>query len=73
MDLSLARGLDYYTGIIFEARMAFGEVKSAVSGGGRYDKLLSTISGDSGAPMVGGSIGIDRLLALSFEKADFEK
>lgn len=38
-ELSLARGLDYYTGVIFEAILQGAEVGS-ISGGGRYDELV---------------------------------
>lgn len=62
LDLSLARGLDYYTGCIFEAIVPNSEIGS-VSGGGRYDDLtgvfgLNDISG------VGISFGIDRLYEI---------
>jgi len=58
-DPSLARGLSYYTGIIFEVRMLDGSIGS-ISGGGRYDNL----TGVFGLPDVSGvgiSLGIDRL------------
>jgi histidyl-tRNA synthetase len=38
-DCSLARGLDYYTGVIYEA-VFFGERVGSVAGGGRYDELV---------------------------------
>lgn len=70
IDLSLARGLDYYTGVIFEARLeAYGK-SIAVSGGGRYDGLFASLNSDAGAQVVGGSIGLDRLLALTLEYDD---
>jgi histidyl-tRNA synthetase len=59
---ALARGLDYYTGIIYETRLTdlanFGSVMS----GGRYDGLIGMFSGEP-VPAVGISIGIDRLFA----------
>lgn len=58
-DPTLARGLSYYTGIIFEVRMLDGSIGS-ISGGGRYDDL----TGIFGLPDVSGvgiSIGMDRL------------
>lgn len=58
-DLSLARGLDYYTGVIFEAVMNDYEVGSVV-GGGRYDNLIGMFS-NSQIPATGGSIGIERI------------
>jgi histidyl-tRNA synthetase len=61
-DPYLMRGLDYYTGIIFEfflkSKIDFGSVAS----GGRYDNLIEKLSGKS-LPAVGGSIGLDRLFA----------
>jgi histidyl-tRNA synthetase len=44
VDLSIVRGLDYYTGIVFELFDAKGELR-AICGGGRYDNLLNAIGG----------------------------
>lgn len=60
LDLSLARGLDYYTGLIVEAALPGTDVGSVV-GGGRYDNLCSSLSGHS-VPCVGFSVGVSRLL-----------
>jgi histidyl-tRNA synthetase len=65
-DLSLARGLDYYTGLIFEAVLTEGFLGS-IAGGGRYDDLLSMFSGKP-IPSVGGSIGIERVFNILEEK-----
>lgn len=62
VDLTLARGLDYYTGTIFEIRLPDAAEFGSIAGGGRYDKLVGIFSGKD-IPAVGGSIGIDRLLA----------
>jgi histidyl-tRNA synthetase len=60
VDFTLARGLDYYTGIIFEAR-APQEVKiGSIGGGGRYDDLTG-LFGVPGVPGVGISFGVDRI------------
>jgi histidyl-tRNA synthetase len=60
LDFSLVRGLDYYTGPIFEIKLS--EEIGSVGGGGRYDGLLAMYGqGDSA---VGISLGIERLLAL---------
>jgi histidyl-tRNA synthetase len=56
-DSSLARGLEYYTGNVFE--VACGG--TSVGGGGRYDNLIQTYGGPS-TPAVGISFGIDRLI-----------
>jgi len=64
LDFSLVRGLDYYTGAIFE--ISLGPQMGSVAGGGRYDGLLAMYGqGDSA---VGISLGIERLLALMKEK-----
>jgi histidyl-tRNA synthetase len=57
---TLARGLDYYTGIIFEVKLTECDMLCSVSGGGRYDNLLSR--GRKQTPLIGFSFGIDRLL-----------
>lgn len=59
-DLSLARGLDYYTGLVFEVRIRGGEGAS-IAGGGRYDNLLERFS-DLSVSGTGISIGIERLV-----------
>ena len=59
LDLSLARGLDYYTGCIFEAVIPDSGIGS-VSGGGRYDDLTG-VFGMNDVSGVGISFGIDRL------------
>jgi histidyl-tRNA synthetase len=62
LDMSLARGLDYYTGPIFEATLTDLPRFGSIFGGGRYDGLVERFSGQ-GAPATGASIGIDRLVA----------
>ncbi len=59
-SLSLARGLDYYTGTVFEIYMAGFENLKSVGGGGRYDALAS--DGKTTYPGVGISFGISRTL-----------
>jgi histidyl-tRNA synthetase len=59
-DPSLARGLAYYTGTVYEGMLAGAGVGS-VLGGGRYDGLVSRFS-DTPVPAVGASIGLDRLI-----------
>jgi histidyl-tRNA synthetase len=61
-DPYLMRGLDYYTGIIFEFFLKNKTDFGSVGGGGRYDNLIEKLSGKS-VPAVGGSIGLDRLFA----------
>ncbi len=58
---TLVRGLDYYTGIIFEA-VSSVDTKS-IAGGGRYDNLIELMSGIS-KPAVGFALGFDRIIEL---------
>lgn len=62
LDLSIARGLAYYTGPIFEAQLDDAPQFGSVFGGGRYDGLVERFLGQK-IPAVGASIGVDRLLA----------
>ena len=71
-DFSLARGLDYYTGVIYEAVLTDTNRVGSISGGGRYDGLIGMFSGKN-IPSVGGSIGIERIFNILEEKAIEEK
>jgi histidyl-tRNA synthetase len=62
LDLSIARGLDYYTGPVFEASLNDAPEFGSVFGGGRYDGLVERFLGRK-IPAVGASIGVDRLFA----------
>jgi histidyl-tRNA synthetase len=62
LDPSLARGLDYYTGPVFEAVLLDAPEFGSVFGGGRYEGLVERFLGRK-IPGVGASIGVDRLLA----------
>jgi histidyl-tRNA synthetase len=66
VDLGLARGLDYYTGVVFETTLTGWERFGSVASGGRYDDLASLFTSRR-LPGVGASIGFDRLLALMEE------
>ncbi|WP_421700785.1 histidine--tRNA ligase [Ancylobacter sp.] len=78
VDPSVVRGLEYYTGPVFEAELTF-EVKDekgrpvrfgSVGGGGRYDGLVGRFRGEA-VPATGFSIGVSRLAsALSYLKTD---
>lgn len=61
-DPSLARGLDYYTGPVFETILPGAPEFGSVMGGGRYDGLVKRFSNLS-VPATGASIGLDRFLA----------
>lgn len=65
-DLRIARGLDYYTGTVFETRMAGFEHLGSVCSGGRYESLAS--DGNAFYPGVGISLGVTRLLAPLFAR-----
>jgi len=60
IDFSLARGLSYYTGCIFEVAALEGSLRSSIGGGGRYDNLTG-IFGLEGVSGVGISFGLDRI------------
>lgn len=59
-DLKIARGLDYYTGTVYETTMTGFEAMGSISSGGRYDSLAS--DGRLTYPGVGLSIGVSRIL-----------
>ena len=65
-DISLARGLAYYTGTIYEVYLKNGEIKTAVASGGRYDKMISGfLESNQDYPALGISFGLSRIaLAL---------
>jgi histidyl-tRNA synthetase len=63
-DLKVARGLDYYTGTVYETQMRGFEHFGSVCSGGRYDNLAS--SGTDRYPGVGVSVGVSRMLGLLF-------
>lgn len=62
-DLSLARGLDYYTGVIYEAAQTGDSPVGSIAAGGRYDNLVGMFSSKQ-VPAVGVSIGIERILNI---------
>ncbi len=63
VDFSLVRGIDYYTGIVFEFAGAGNEKGPSIGSGGRYDKLTELYGGKP-EPAAGASIGVDRVLDL---------
>jgi histidyl-tRNA synthetase len=65
-DLSIARGLDYYTGTVFETRLAGFESLGSICSGGRYDSLAS--DGKTTYPGVGISFGVTRMLIPLFAR-----
>ncbi len=67
VSLETARGLDYYTGVVFEAFDVTGEVSRSVFGGGRYDDLIESFGGPP-TPAVGVAFG-HATLSLLLERA----
>jgi len=67
-DASIVRGLQYYTGTVFEAWEVGGEIRRSLLGGGRYDNLLSDVGG-APLPAVGFAMG-DVVMTLLLEKYD---
>ena len=78
-DPSIIRGLEYYTGAIFEVNLKFdvtnnkGQVIQfgSIGGGGRYDNLVNNF-GNFDAPATGISIGLDRLVYALLQKKEFK-
>ncbi|MBR9682260.1 MAG: histidine--tRNA ligase, partial [Candidatus Aenigmarchaeota archaeon] len=68
IDLSLVRGLEYYTGAVFEISLG---ADVSCGGGGRYDKLIETMGGPD-LPAVGISFGIDRVISVMTRKGMFD-
>lgn len=61
-DISLARGLAYYTGTIFECFIENSEIKTAIASGGRYDKMIGKmVNNNQEYPAVGISFGLSRI------------
>jgi histidyl-tRNA synthetase len=69
-DPSLARGLSYYTGAIFEAVLTNGDFSGSIAGGGRYDGLIGMF-GKEQIPAVGLSLGLERILMIMEERGLF--
>jgi histidyl-tRNA synthetase len=73
-DVSLARGLAYYTGTIFEAFLKKGKITSSLAAGGRWDKMIGDFMGGNRiVPAVGGSFGIVPIIESIKEKEQLTK
>ncbi|MBD3261441.1 MAG: histidine--tRNA ligase [Candidatus Altiarchaeales archaeon] len=71
LDFSMARGLDYYTGLVFDVKVGGLGAQNQVAGGGRYDKLIELFGGPS-TPAIGFAFGFDRLVdALRLQGHEF--
>jgi len=74
LDPRLVRGLDYYTGTIFEIKAKVGDLgaQNTVCGGGRYDQLVSSLGGPE-IPALGFGLGVERvLLAMTAPAQSFD-
>ncbi len=71
VDWSIARGLGYYTGVVFETTLTSLPELGSICSGGRYDQLCGRF-GKGDLPGVGGSVGVDRLLAADLWKPKTE-
>ncbi|HJO01613.1 MAG: histidine--tRNA ligase, partial [Candidatus Woesearchaeota archaeon] len=69
-DISLARGLTYYTGTVTEVYLKNSKVKTSVCAGGRYDKIIGSFLGRGDYPAVGISFGLDRIYDAYVEKSE---
>lgn len=72
LDVSIARGLDYYTGTIYETFLDALPTIGSVCSGGRYDNLAKLYTNEQ-LPGIGASLGLDRLLAAMEELGMIEK
>jgi len=72
LDLSIARGLGYYTGPVFETTLTDCPEIGSVFSGGRFDNLITRFTGEK-IPSVGASVGVDRLLAALEKTGKIEK
>ncbi len=70
IDFSIVRGIDYYTGFVFETFVKGAENIGSIASGGRYDSLIGIYSGND-TPATGFGIGIDRVMEIVKSGEDF--
>ncbi len=70
IDFSIVRGIDYYTGFVFETFVDGREDLGSIAGGGRYDTLIGLYGGQK-LPATGLGIGIDRLMEIVEEEKKY--
>lgn len=65
LDIKLARGMDYYTGIIYEAvYLDSATMPSTIAAGGRYDNMIGKLSNQDNIPAIGLSFGVERIARI---------
>ncbi|HLC72586.1 MAG TPA: histidine--tRNA ligase [Candidatus Nanoarchaeia archaeon] len=73
-EVSLARGLSYYTGTIFEVFAVNSPISSSIAAGGRYDNMIGLFRGSGTVPAVGISFGLDTIMdVVSTQKKEVKK
>ena len=72
-DVSLARGLAYYTCTVIEVLLKNSSVKTSVAGGGRYDNMIGSFLGKGEYPAIGISFGVDRIYDAYLEKSKIQQ
>jgi len=73
-DISLARGLAYYTGTVFEAFLKKGKVTSSLAGGGRWDGMIGKfLGGNREIPAVGVAFGLAPIMDVLKEREEMKK
>ena len=74
LDISLARGLNYYTSTVFEVYLVDNVIKSSVAAGGRYDKMIGNfLESKSEVPAVGISFGLDVIADSAYDEKKLKK
>ena len=68
IDISLARGLEYYTGPVYEVYLKKSKVTSSVAGGGRYDRMIGMFIGRGEYPATGISFGLEPIIEAMKER-----
>jgi histidyl-tRNA synthetase len=64
LDLGLARGLSYYTGVVFTLSHSSGEGVVLLGSGGRYDGLVRALGGSEDVPALGYAYNLEDVIAL---------
>ncbi|GJX63967.1 histidine--tRNA ligase, cytoplasmic [Tanacetum coccineum] len=70
---ALARGLDYYTGVIYEAVFKGATQVGSIAAGGRYDNLIGDMFGRKHVAAIGVSLGIERIITIMEENQKIDK